>query len=482
MPIVPLWDQGTGYKSFPVSRQRRLNCYIEQRSSFSNFSIEGADKTPISVYGTHGLTLFTATGSTPVRGARTIPYLTVTYYVAGNTIYVLNTAGISAPIGTINTATGYVGMSDSGENGLQLLIVDGTNGWIVNLSNNTLTMITSAGFPASATTATFLGGYFIVNSTGSGEFFWSNIYNGLVWNTLQFATAEYDPNNLLAVTVNLGQLLLWCERTIEVWTLAGDSRIFARVGGSAVQWGLGSIYSIDFFGDSVIYLAKNRMGQFQVSLLSGTTSQPVSTPEIEYDLNMQRTPQQATAYSYLYFGHMMYQINFPNKSYLYDGTSNAWSEVGSAALGINPPGRHYGNVRFELNSVPYVCDYRNGNIYKVDPSNYTDNGDPIICDFELKHVFEPALGFQTIDEFQIDMETGVGLVLGQGSVPEVMFSVSRDGGRTFGNERQLAIGAIGNYTNKCFALGVGCSRDFVARIKVSDPVKRAFANAQLRVR
>jgi hypothetical protein len=482
MPIIPLWDEGEGYRSFPVSRQRRLNCYIEQRSSFSNFSIQGPDKTPIALYGTPGLTLLVNTGTAPVRGARTIPYLVATYYVAGNTVYVLNSGGGSTAIGTINTATGYVGMTDSGENGLQLLIVDGLNGWIVNLTNNSLTQITDPNFPNGATTATFLGGYFIVNKPASGEFFWSNVYNGLVWNALQFATAEYDPNNLLAVTVNLGQLLLWCERTIEVWTLSGDSRIFARIGGSAVQWGLGSVYSIDFFGDNVIYLAKNRMGMFQVALLQGTTSTPISTAEVEYDLNQQGAPQQATAYSYLYYGHMMYQINFPNKSYLYDGTSNAWSEIGSSPLGVNPPGRHYGNIRFELNAIPYVCDYRNGNIYRVDAFNYTDNGDPIICIFHMKHVFEPNLGFQTIDEFQIDMETGVGTVSGQGVNPQVMFSVSRDGGRTFGNERLLAIGAIGNYSNKCFALGVGCSRDFVAKIKISDPVKRAFANAQLRVR
>src|SRR5208282_1310290 len=246
-------------------------------------------------------------------------------------------------------------------------------------------------------------------------------------------------------------------------------------------------FSIDRFGDNVMYLAHNRMGQFQVALLQGATSSPVSTPEVEYDLNQLQVTalNSATAYSYLYFGHLMYQINFPTKSYLYDGTSNAWSEVGSNPLGVYPPGRHYGDVRFELASIAYVCDYRNGNIYKVDANNYTDNGDPIIFEADLKHVFEPNLGFQTIDEFQIDMETGVGL---NGSPPTpgvnpvIMFSVSRDGGRTFGNERQLAIGPIGAYSNKCFALGVGCSRDFVAKLKISDPVKRALVNPQLRVR
>src|SRR5208282_5029202 len=93
MAIVPLWDEGEGYRSFPISRQRRLNCYIEQRSSFSNYSTQGPDKTPIAIYGTHGLTLFSNLGSAPVRGARTVISTSQTYVVAGNTVYQINTAG-----------------------------------------------------------------------------------------------------------------------------------------------------------------------------------------------------------------------------------------------------------------------------------------------------------------------------------------------------------------------------------------------------
>lgn len=481
MPIVPLWDEGEGYRSFPVSRQRRLNCYIEQRSSFSNYSIQGPDKTPIALYGTHGLTLFTNLGSSPVRGARTVSSTSQSYVLAGNTLYQINTAGVITVVGTVNSATGRVSMTD---NGTQLLLCDGVNGWIVTMATNAMAMITDANFPNGTSSCTFLGGYFIVNKPNTGQFWWSNVYDGTTWNALQFATAEYDPDNLLFVWVSQGQLLLFGERTIEIWQLSSDSRVFARIGGSGVEWGLAAPFSVDRFGDNVIYLAHNRMGLFQVALLQGATSTPVSTAEVEYDMNQQNISAlfSATAYSYLYYGHLMYQINFPNKSYLYDGTSNAWSEVGSNPLGMYPPGRHYGEVRFELQAVPYVSDYRNGNIYKVDSMNYTDNGDPIIMEADMKHIFEPELGYQTIDEFQIDMETGVGTQTGQGVNPQVMFSVSRDGGRTFGNERLLAIGAQGGYYNKCFALGVGCSRDFVAKIKVSDPVKRAFANAKLRIR
>jgi hypothetical protein len=469
MAMVQLWDPGEGYRSFPVSRQRRLNFYIELAQT--------PDKTPVAMFGTHGLTLKTGSlGASIVRGARTIG--TMTYLVAGNTVYTMNNAGVITSLGNIGTSSGRVTMSD---NGTQLILVDGTSGWIVVLATGVLSQIVDPNFPNGATTATFLGGYFIVNKVNTGQFWWSNVYDGTTWNALQFATAEYDPDNLLAVFAIHGELLLFGERTIEIWALSSDANIFRRIGGAAVEWGLAAVYSIDRFREGLMFLSKNRMGQFQVVDLEGYTATVVSTPDVEWDLNQQSNIAGATAYSYWWFGHPMYQINFPNKSYLYDGLSNAWQEVGSGTVG-NTPGRHYGEVRFELLSVPYVSDYRNGNIYMVDQNNFTDNGDPITSRAVLKHVFEPNLGWVTMDEFQIDMETGVGLASGQGSAPIVMFQQSRDGGKTFGQERALQIGAQGNYLQRAFTLGLGLGRDFCAQLTITDPVKRALVSPAIRVR
>ena len=52
MPIVPLLDNGEGYHSANIARQRRLNFYIEQSN----------DRTPLAMYGTAGLTLITSIG------------------------------------------------------------------------------------------------------------------------------------------------------------------------------------------------------------------------------------------------------------------------------------------------------------------------------------------------------------------------------------------------------------------------------------
>jgi len=468
--IVPLWGQGEGYKSANVSRQRRINCYLEPQSD--------ADRSPVTIYGTPGLTLFASLGVNSPRGARTVIARSVTYIVAGSTLYSLNAAGVYTSLGTLNTSAGRVSLSD---NGTQLMLVDGLNGYILNMNTNVFAVITDVNFPSGATTVAFLGGYFIVNKPNTGQFWWSNVYDGTTWNGLQFATAEADPDNLLAVYVIHKELLLLGEKTVEVWTLSADTRIFAPVGSAVVEWGLAAVWSIDRFGDDTIYLARNRMGQFHVIRQQGYNVTTVSTPEIEYDLQQRANISGATAYSYLWYGHYFYQINFPDKSYLYDGLAEAWSEVSSGPAG-GPYSRHYGEIRFELLTTPYVTDYRNGNIYKVDQTVYTDNGDPICMEVVTKHLFDPSLGYVTVDELQADLEAGVGINTGQGSSPQIMLQTSRDGGHTWGNERWTSMGPIGGYLYRARWLGLGAARDFAFRMRITDPVKRAILNANLRAR
>ena len=87
-----------------------------------------------------------------------------------------------------------------------------------------------------------------------------------------------------------------------------------------------------------------------------------------------------------------------------------------------------------------------------------------------------------VDELFIDMETGVGLASGQGSDPQAMLTVSRDGGRTFGNELWTTIGAVGAYTARVVWRRLGLARDWVFRVRITDPVKRVITFAALRAR
>lgn len=71
-------------------------------------------------------------------------------------------------------------------------------------------------------------------------------------------------------------------------------------------------------------------------------------------------------------------------------------------------------------------------------------------------------------------QPGVGLISGQGEDPQVMLSISRDGGQTWGTERWVSAGEQGQYKKRVRWLRNGRYRNGVAKIVVSDPVDWQF--------
>jgi hypothetical protein len=85
---------------------------------------------------------------------------------------------------------------------------------------------------------------------------------------------------------------------------------------------------------------------------------------------------------------------------------------------------------------------------------------------------------------QLDAETGVGLVVGQGSQPEAMLRWSDDGGHTWSNEHWQLMGAIGQYGYRTIWRRLGMTlklRDRVYEVSGTDPVKIAIMGAELYV-
>lgn len=122
-----------------------------------------------------------------------------------------------------------------------------------------------------------------------------------------------------------------------------------------------------------------------------------------------------------------------------------------------------------------AADYENGNIYNIDENAYTDNGAMIVSELQTKHVFS-NLERYTISELQVDLEAGVGLASGQGEDPQIILQVSKDGGHTWGNEMWRSMGRIGEYKTRTKWNRLGQSRDWVFRLRISDPVKRVLLN------
>jgi hypothetical protein len=457
---MPLMGVGTFGKSKNVTAQERTNLYVE-------LTPNDPEKSVIAMYPTPGLDLMLTFGSSPIRGIYAVGVFR--YAVHRNNFYKIANDNSYTNIGTLDTSSGRVDIAD---NGLQIMIVDGPNGYIWDLTTLTFSKITDVDFPG-ASTVTFMNGYFIISEPDSGRFYISAPYDGLTWNALDFATAESNPDNLVRVQANNGQLILYGDKTTEYWGDSGAQDFpFARIGAAAIEWGLAARWSLSKFMDAIIFLRKNRLGAVQVCVSDNGVAVPVSTPNLDYIFQQYMATSDATGFSYMVSGHPMYQINFPTvgESWTFDGMTKEWHRSKSGT------GRHRAEIQYNHQDYSFVTDYEDGSIYRINPTSLTDNGSQVIREFISRH--QTLNGNWTVfDEVWVEMEAGVGKTTGQGSDPIIMLQVSKDGGHTWGNEIWVPFGKIGEYRRRAVWRRLGRSRDWVFKFRVTDPVKTVFVAA-----
>lgn len=457
---VPLFGIGNAGKSVNVNAQERLNLYAEVVPD-----PEKGDS--LKFYPTPGQQLFINLGANAIRGLWEVGG--VMYAVCGPSLYSVQEDGTSASIGVLLTSEGRVTMDD---NGLQLMVVDNPNGYIVTLADETFAQITDDEWPG-AVSVTQLAQRFIVNPPeGKGRFHWSALGDGLSWDALDFATAESNSDDLVRVQADGGQLYLFGTRTTELWGVSASADApYAIIGSSAVEWGLAAGDSLCKGDDCLMFLRQNRLGQVQVCRLVGASAQVVSNPEIDHVINGYDEVSDATAFAYLLGGHSFYQINFPTagRSWLYDSSNGAWSRVGGDTS------RHNADTHVVFGGRSLVGDFASGKIRRLGAEYLTDDGVSIVREWIGRH--QSAGSPSQFGELWIEMEGGVGLQTGQGDNPQVMMQISRDGGHTWGSEMWRTIGRIGKYLARASWNRLGQSRDWIFKFRCTDPVRVVFIAA-----
>ena len=145
--------------------------------------------------------------------------------------------------------------------------------------------------------------------------------------------------------------------------------------------------------------------------------------------------------------------------------------------------RHRSQCHAFFAGMHIVGDHQNGKIYELDQDTYTDNGEELkaLRSWRALPSGENKGGEVFYNNLKVDCETGVGLVTGQGSNPQLMLRYSDNGGHTWGNEQWETMGAIGEYSARVefWRLGSSYGDNRVFELAVTDPVKRAFIAADL---
>jgi len=331
----------------------------------------------------------------------------------------------------------------------------------------------------SASAVDIVDNYFVYNRPDTQQFGASAALSPISA-ALSFASKDGAPDDLVSLIVDHREVYLLGEVSSEVWIDAGTSPFpFQRIPGTSTQHGIAAKFSVARLGNSFAYLSRNIRGQAQIVQMNGYVPTRISTHAVENSLTNQ-VVSNAVAWTYQLEGHEVYVISFPsiNLTWCYDVASGMWHKwLYTNNLGQYERAR--GNCCVQFQGLVMVGDYSNGKIYKLDPLNYTDDGQHVR---RLRRAPHLVADFQReyFDELQIQFQPGVGLSTGQGENPQAMLRWSDNGGSTWSNEHWTTIGLIGKYANRAIWRRLGTARDRVFEVSISDPVKAVIISANLK--
>lgn len=391
---------------------------------------------------------------------------------------------------TFDTSSGRIYADSStntgGSTNYTTIFTDGTDLYVYfdrYATSNSLQPIESLAASGASTEYSqvlWLDSYYVYIDGKSNQFWLSQLaaYNPVG----DFASAEGDSDNILAIKDNFRQLYLIGERTTEIFVNTGNSDFpFERIPGGFIEIGTSAKDSVEKIKDTIFFLGRTKEGANEVYKISGSIPEKISTPAIDQAIASYADPSSCTAYTYSSKGHFFYVMNFDEATWVYDLSTGLWHQRAYTNAGTLE--RHLVEecLYFPQANLILGGHYNDGKIFSLSDSVYTDNGDAITRLRSCPHLTNEDL-WVFYNEFTLDMETGIGLDGGvQGSNPTIMMDFSDDGGHTWSSESfalaDAGSGQIGDFRKEVSWRRLGKSKNRVFRIKMTDPVKCTWIDA-----
>jgi hypothetical protein len=387
------------------------------------------------------------------------------YAVYGFSLYDVAENGTKTRIGAI-PGTGPVYLARNDANATQVAIVADGKAWqltggalsIINLQDDEGNVIL---VPQGVTQC---GGYFVFWDANAKMF--ASDLNSTSVDALAFATAEADPDNLVACWGSGKTLYAIGTTSVEVWTVSGSADFpFVPVQGAVLRFGSNSPHSIADV-DSAIFMV---CSDHTVRAISGYQDRVVSSPEVSRLIEAEADKSAIYAFSHLRGENRFYTLQGTNWTREYNNVTGAWhnrftgdeNKAWKGAFCAPAFNSHY----FGSNET--------GAIYKGVYDTFTEDGKPVIwgARFSITHDFPNGLSFNRLS---LNMETGHGTATEPG---KLLVRWSDDDARTFKGERIISLGKIGQYAKPVDVWNMGsCGRNGrTFDLRISSDVIRAIA-------
>jgi len=460
---LPIVGQSYHLDDWSIDCQKTLNFYPQAVESGNSPNVSALLPTPGLVQ------RFTFDGA--IRGL----YALTDYVlcVAGAKLYKIDKNDIVSEIGTIGGA-GIVYFADDS---VRVMIV-GSSAYEYNMKTGVLAAVPTEGF-LGASDVTFLDSRFVWTVPNSGQIQWSNLISSAT-TALNYATAEAKSDNLVRTVVVNGQLWLIGEKTTEIWTSTGNKDLpYKRMSGAFIPTGCAAKNSVSLFGSSLIWLSRSEHGQSQIVMTEGYSAKRISTHAIEAEIARYSRIDDAYAFAYQQDGHAFYLLSFPTekKTWCFDAVTNMWHERSYYNSTSYKHEHHRAIVHCFFNGEHLVGDREKGLVYRLCSDCSDDNGDTILRE-RITPLINPQATRIVFDSVELSLQVGQDSNIN----PLIMFDWSDDEGRSWSNDRQLNIGAIGEFKKRVIFRRLGQSFGRVFRLKISDPARLVILGAKARVR
>tara|TARA_R110000772_G_scaffold90767_1_gene187034 strand:- start:76 stop:1395 length:1320 start_codon:yes stop_codon:yes gene_type:complete len=430
---------------------------------YSERAVESTSKSPVALYQRPGLKPFTTVGTGPIRGVHTMDG--VPFIVSGTNVYTFNSAGVVTDLGTIG-GTDFVDMAD---NGFEVAIVSSDKGFIATTS--TVTQITDVDFRIPSSVS-FQDGYFIFSEKDTAVIFRSEALDGFSYNGLNFATAEYDSDDLRRVFSDRDELWAIGLNTLEFWYNDGSTALsFTPTQGKVYETGCLARDTVKKIDNSILWLGSDDRGGRIVWRAGGGAPARVSTHAIEMKLDEATNPEDAYALTFTIEGHSFYVLTFSDFiTFVYDVSTGFWSEWQTwdksdwSPIGFT----NAYNSRF-------VGNRRGNEIYELDLDTFTDDSTKFAKEGISQSVATDDQSLGRHNFFRLDVESGVG----SDTDAFIQLSWADEDGTKFNNPKARSLGKIGETKKRAFWRRLGVSRSRAYKFRCTEDVKLVIKSAYL---
>lgn len=471
-----LWPNfvGPSYRarSASIANELAINVYPE----VTEIANEAKRST---LYGTPGLRLLLTVGTASCRGWFSQDGRT--FVVVGNTFYELNlTTTVATSYGTILDDGHPVSFASNGRGGEQLAICGGGQIKIFTLTTSTLGAAVTLPMTNAPVMLAFIDGYFLANEVNTVRVWFSALENGNSWDALDFFAKSDTSDNIVGIIASHGRLWVHSSQSTEVYYDSGDTdNPFLPYPGSIMEEGAVTPWAIVSMGGAIMWLAQDNRGTSRIvsANVSGYTTTVISTPAISVALASYPRLDDIETLAYEQEGHPFVAFTSPSgdQTFVWDvreqmwhqrdcidaitGLSKKWSARGSAASG----------------QMILTGDFVTGSLYALELDVFTDSCGPIRRLRRAPYV-SAENQWLFIDRLELGIQSGVGLITGQGVDPEVMLSLSRDSGATWTPPVTASIGRLGQTLARAIWRRLGRARAdrLVIEITQTDAVRTVW--------